>query len=95
MLWSMKKGRPLGALRTSQPGGIRPNSCLGWGLGERWGLGECCGEASGDSIGGWYTVGLTDRVLWPPAPSEVIYTTEGQELREKEVKKERASDIGE
>lgn len=33
VLWSMKKGLPLGALRTSQPAGRKPDSDGGSGLG--------------------------------------------------------------
>lgn len=60
VVWSMKKGRPLGALRTSQPVGMHPAyskvcvCALGdWcGPGECRGAGECRGEASGDIRGG-------------------------------------------
>lgn len=45
VLWSMKNGRPLGALRTSQPTGRKPDSTVGSGLG------VCCGDSSG--TGGW------------------------------------------
>ncbi len=50
--WFMKKGRPFGALRTSQPAGIRPGGSGEWAS-------VCCGDTSGESSGGAYTVGFT------------------------------------
>lgn len=46
VLWSMKKGLPLGALRTSQPAGRKPDSYVASGLGV-W-----RGDSSGDT-GAW------------------------------------------
>lgn len=45
VLWSMKKGLPLGALRTSQPAGMKPHSKV------LSGTGELRGEPSG-AMGG-------------------------------------------
>lgn len=45
VLWFMKKGRLFGALRTSQPAGIRPVCSGEWAS-------VCCGDTSGESRGG-------------------------------------------
>lgn len=49
VLWSMKNGRPLGALRTSQPAGREPDSKEGsrfvTGWGDSWGAGAWDGGA--------------------------------------------------
>lgn len=45
VLWSMKKGLPLGALRTSQPVGMKADSL------EASGAGESGGVSSGDTVG--------------------------------------------
>lgn len=66
VLWSMKKGRPVEEVRTSQPGGREPvNSKF-------CGPGECRGEAWGEAWGGAYTVGLGERTHTPPAGDEAI-----------------------
>lgn len=50
----MKNGLPLGALRTSQPSGRKPDSRVASGLGVCWG-------DSSVAAGGWDGVGLCDK----------------------------------
>lgn len=63
MLWSMKKGLPLGALRTSQPFGREPDSDCGSGL---------CGRESSGGGGSAAAAGTSERVCHRETPQQRI-----------------------
>lgn len=69
MLWSMKNGLPLGALRTSQPAGRKPDSYVGSGLGVCWG-------DSSLGAGGWDGGGLWGDPAPPCAAAGAVGTSE-------------------
>lgn len=62
MLWSMKKGLPLGALRTSQPFGRKPDSNWGSGLCGRDSWGGGGGAAAAAAAGAVAATGTSERV---------------------------------